>query len=350
MASGWRRRRGCGAWRAPPLAGGGPGGGLRGASTRRRRGWRSERGVGPMLPVIERLSLYPAETLLAVPFPPETGVRGLLVLARIGRQLEAEAAAVRAGGGDAAVRQQTDAEPPELAAAQARQATAAALDRRSARPGEAPRRRGRGGGGDPAAPRPRRRGRDAAGGLAGWRPRGGRRAPRQAAERTRRIASRRTASPPAPDLVRTARPARPRRSAAASPRGWGEPGDAGPTTGISYAAARGRAGRRPVGPRGVRQPVPQLWAAADRGLRRRLARGAGRDRPVRRRGRPERARGRAGGRDAGLGPAAPAARGQALYLELRHGGRPVNPAPSCARKADAQPGAGKAAARCVGLS
>jgi hypothetical protein len=53
--------------------------------------------LAPMLPVVERMALYPAETLLAVPLPPEQAVRGLLVLGAIGRQLEADAAVVRAG-------------------------------------------------------------------------------------------------------------------------------------------------------------------------------------------------------------------------------------------------------------
>ncbi len=86
--------------------------------------------LAPMLPVMERLALYPAETLLAVPLPPEDAVRGLLVLGTISRQLEADAAAVRAGQAEAArLRQATEAQLPHLAAAQNEQARAAtALD------------------------------------------------------------------------------------------------------------------------------------------------------------------------------------------------------------------------------
>ncbi len=55
--------------------------------------------MAPLLPLIERLSLYPAETLLAVPMPPEQAVRGVLVLRGIARQLETEAEALRARTG-----------------------------------------------------------------------------------------------------------------------------------------------------------------------------------------------------------------------------------------------------------
>jgi septal ring factor EnvC (AmiA/AmiB activator) len=47
-----------------------------------------------LLPVAERLSLYPAETLLAVPVPAETALRGLLVLQGLGRTLAEEAKAL----------------------------------------------------------------------------------------------------------------------------------------------------------------------------------------------------------------------------------------------------------------
>lgn len=49
----------------------------------------------PLLPLIERLSLYPSETLLAVPAPPDAAVRGVLVLQGLSRQLELEAEALR---------------------------------------------------------------------------------------------------------------------------------------------------------------------------------------------------------------------------------------------------------------
>ena len=92
------------------------------------------RAFAPLLPLLERLSLYPAETLLAVPAPPEQTLRGVLVLAGLSRQLEAEAAALRAEEQEVrALRARLAAEIPKLAAAQASQAReAAALDVRIA--------------------------------------------------------------------------------------------------------------------------------------------------------------------------------------------------------------------------
>ena len=86
--------------------------------------------LAPLLPLIERLGLYPAETLLAVPMPPDQSVRGLIVLSAITRQLEADAAALRAEQAVvAALQRQIDAELPGLAAAQAAQSQAGlALD------------------------------------------------------------------------------------------------------------------------------------------------------------------------------------------------------------------------------
>ena len=85
----------------------------------------------PLLPLIERLSLYPAETLLAVPAPTEHALRGLLVLQGLSRQLETEAEALRRD--QAAVDAAADAlrqEAPRLAAAEAAQkGEADALDR-----------------------------------------------------------------------------------------------------------------------------------------------------------------------------------------------------------------------------
>ena len=86
--------------------------------------------LAPVLPVIERLSLYPAETLLAVPMPPEDAVRGVLVLGGIARTLEQRAARLRAEQAEAAaLRAEVDAALPGLARAQAAQAQlAVALD------------------------------------------------------------------------------------------------------------------------------------------------------------------------------------------------------------------------------
>lgn len=86
--------------------------------------------LAPLLPLIERLSLYPAETLLAVPESTDNAIRGLLVLRGISRQLEAEAAALRAEQGAlVAARAAVAAEMPRLAAAEhAQQEAARELD------------------------------------------------------------------------------------------------------------------------------------------------------------------------------------------------------------------------------
>jgi septal ring factor EnvC (AmiA/AmiB activator) len=83
----------------------------------------SAAGMGPLLPLIERLSLYPAETLLAVPRAPEDAIRGLLVLGGITRQLERQAATLRAEQARvAALQAEIDAAMPALDAARAAQA------------------------------------------------------------------------------------------------------------------------------------------------------------------------------------------------------------------------------------
>ncbi len=82
------------------------------------------------LPVIERLALYPAETLLAVPEPPERSVRGVLVLRGLMRQIEQDAATVRAEQSTlAGLQAELDQARPELARRLAAQtAEEAALD------------------------------------------------------------------------------------------------------------------------------------------------------------------------------------------------------------------------------
>lgn len=83
--------------------------------------------IAPLLPVLERLALFPAETMLAVPVPPEQAVRGALVVGGLLRTLEYEARALRAEqAAVAALQAQLDAELPHLAAAKSAQATAAA--------------------------------------------------------------------------------------------------------------------------------------------------------------------------------------------------------------------------------
>ncbi len=83
--------------------------------------------MAPLLPVIERLSRFPAETLLAAPTDPDTALTGVLVLRGLARQLEADAAVL------ARERQALDfarariaAQSPLLATARAAQAAQAA--------------------------------------------------------------------------------------------------------------------------------------------------------------------------------------------------------------------------------
>ncbi len=88
----------------------------------------------PLLPVVERLSLYPTETLLAAPGSTEDAVRGLLVLNGLSRRIEADAEALRRARADAAqAARELQAEMPRLAAAETAQtAQARALDQQIA--------------------------------------------------------------------------------------------------------------------------------------------------------------------------------------------------------------------------
>jgi septal ring factor EnvC (AmiA/AmiB activator) len=88
----------------------------------------------PLLPVIERLSLYPAETLLAVPAPPETAMRALIVLRSLSHRLEQDAVILRRDQADIdTAARDLMAESPRLTAALGAQAAqAAALDRQLA--------------------------------------------------------------------------------------------------------------------------------------------------------------------------------------------------------------------------
>ncbi len=90
--------------------------------------------LAPLLPLIERLSLYPSETLLAVPAGPEAALRGLLVLKGLARQLEDDARALRSEQAEVAeLTASATAQERRLADAQAVQAgQAAQLDRQIA--------------------------------------------------------------------------------------------------------------------------------------------------------------------------------------------------------------------------
>ncbi len=86
--------------------------------------------VTPLLPLMERLGLFPVETLLAVPAQPGEALRGLSILHGLARHLADEARAFRdeTAAAQAAV-QAVAASLPRLQAVQAQQASqAAALD------------------------------------------------------------------------------------------------------------------------------------------------------------------------------------------------------------------------------
>lgn len=80
---------------------------------------RDSADFAPVLPLIERLSLFPVETLLAAPAPPRDALRGLMILHGLARNLGAQAAALRRRGADLArLRQAEEAEAAALAARQ----------------------------------------------------------------------------------------------------------------------------------------------------------------------------------------------------------------------------------------
>lgn len=84
--------------------------------------------IAPLLPLAERLSLFPAETMLAVPTSPERAVQGLAVLRGLMRGIEVEASGLRAElASVAAAKAALDAALPQLRAAQAEQARRSAL-------------------------------------------------------------------------------------------------------------------------------------------------------------------------------------------------------------------------------
>ena len=87
--------------------------------------------LAPLLPLAERLALFPAETLLAVPAPPEQSVRGLAVLHGLMRTVERQAGELKTELAQVQAAQRAlDAALPALRSAQAEQALLAArLDR-----------------------------------------------------------------------------------------------------------------------------------------------------------------------------------------------------------------------------
>lgn len=211
--------------------------------------------LAPLLPVVERLSLYPAETVLAAPGSTEDAVRGLIVLRGLSLRIEAEAAALRRTQAEAdTAAQNLQAEVPHLTAAEAAQAAQAQMLDQQMSTTEANRRAAIG---DAAAAS--REAADAASRAATLR------AAISAIEIEHRAAEQRATA----EITRAERQhqasaaaaARRQQTALASPaetaslpsdaaprgqltmpvagtvlRGWGAPGDAGPATGLTYEA------------------------------------------------------------------------------------------------------------------
>lgn len=207
------------------------------------------RDFAPMLPLAERLSLYPAETLLAVPLPPEQAVRGILVLGGLSRQIESDAADLRRQQHELRdLRAQLQAELPAYAAARTEQSRqAAALDARiaAARGTEAQAR-------DLASVEAQRAA-DAASQADSLRTALARlEADRQAAAAQARDAADRAVRQRKPDVARSERARQEALSRPAGPglsgggtspvagtvaRNFGEPGDGGPAQGMAFHAA-----------------------------------------------------------------------------------------------------------------
>jgi septal ring factor EnvC (AmiA/AmiB activator) len=297
--------------------------------------------LAPVLPVIERLSLYPAETLLAVPMPPEQAVRGVLVLGGLARTLEQEAAALRAEQARVAgLRAELDAALPGLAQAQAAQAQLAqALDAELA---EA--RRTRRAAEDAASEAARRAAADASRAesiraaiarIEAERRAAEAQAQTQAQAQAQAQAHQDAAAPPQQEaLAPPTTPMAESRGRLTAPvagsivRGFGAATDAGPASGVSYQAPPNA---RVVAPCGGRVVFAGPFRSF--GLLMILDCGggyhfvlSGLDRLDAQVGQPVRP-GEPVGVMPGWDPQNPGASRPMLYMELRRDGVPVNPAP-----------------------
>ena len=296
------------------------------------------RALEPLLPLMERLSLYPAETLLAQRGDPQTALTGLLVLKGLAHQLETEAKALRAEQAEVArLSAALAAQDQQLAAAQSAQAErAAGLDQQMA-----------------AVPVPD----DAAAAAARSAAAQARQAPTLHAALTeldlahRQDEARARAEASAAEHGRQdalAASARERQAALLQPAGpglgeahgqlsapvagavvkaWGEPGAAGPATGISYSPPPSARVAAPCGGRvvfaGPFRSFGQLMIIdCGGGFHFVLAGLARLDAPV--------GRSVAAGEPVGIMPVwdphNPASH-TSLYVELRQNGAPINPAP-----------------------
>jgi murein hydrolase activator len=300
----------------------------------------------PLLPLIERLSLFPAETLLAIPAQPEETLRGVLVLRGLAAQLGQEAVALRREQArlDAATHAM-QAEAPKLAAAEMeQQSQSAALDRQIAL-ARAQQKQAEG-----EATEASQRAATAASRAETLRAMLGELDAQRRAEASRAsddavaAAHQKHAGEAAAARQRQAALERPAGAGTmaviAQPRGqltapvagkiirsWGEPTEGGPATGISYHAPPSARVVAPCGGRVVfaatfRSYGLLLIVDCGGGYHAVLA---GFDRLDAKVGQQV-----AAGEPVGVMPAwEPGASGNrpALYVELRHDGQPINPAP-----------------------
>jgi septal ring factor EnvC (AmiA/AmiB activator) len=307
--------------------------------------------LAPLLPLVERLSLYPAETLLALPADPETALSGVLVLRGLTQQLERDATAIRREQAtlEATLRAMA-AEAPRLAAAQSAQAAQAdELDRQIAAT-EAGRREA-----TSEADAAQHRAADLAAKAESLRAViAAIEAERRAAEAQARAeaalaekqkhsaqaeaARRRQEALARPTGAGTIAPAARPHGQLTAPvagrivRGWGEPTDAGPATGITYQAPPAARIVSPCGGRVVfgapfRSFGLLMIVDCGGGYHAVLA---GLERLDTQVGRPVQA-----GEPVGVMPSwDPRVPGShpGLYVELRHDGLAVNPAPWLATK------------------
>lgn len=281
-----------------------------------------------LLPVIERLSRFPAETLLAAPADPDTALTGVLVLRGLARQLEDDAAGLRR---EQRALEETRvaiaAQTPRLAAAQAAQAAQATeLDRELA-----------------AAGAGRRQADAQANGAARHAAELSARAEtlqsmivaledeRRRAEALSRAGERRAER--GQRKIASARSVEPANSAVKSGslllvpvvgavvRRWGDPGEGGPSTGIAFRAV---AGGRVVAPCGGRVVFGQPFRSF--GLLTIIDCGGGYHAVLSGLGRLDVAAGQSVQAGEPIGVMA-ADKVGTLYIELRNNGQAIDPAP-----------------------
>ncbi|MBS0639184.1 MAG: peptidoglycan DD-metalloendopeptidase family protein [Acetobacteraceae bacterium] len=312
----------------------------------------------PLLPLIQRMALYPMETLLAVPETPEDALRGLLVMKGLSRQIEADAEALLHDQAalDAASKA-LKAEEPRLAEARATQRReASALDAQiAASRAEQEKAEAEGQAASAQAARAAAQADSLKSALAALQAeeRAAAAKAREEAERAERRARAEAEHAERQKRLAEAQAARRREAMAAAPAGptasltagataagrlhppvvgvvvrsWGQPTDGGPATGLSYHTPPGA---RVVAPCGGRIVFAETFRSY--GLLAILDCGGGYHVVL---SGFERLDVRAGqsvvsGDPIGAMPSwepGSTDRRPVLYVELRHGGHPVNPAP-----------------------